>query len=163
MNKTIIDFFIILVLWIIHLSFFTQFTVLTLINLPLLYILLRIAFNYQTNLWWLVIFTGLLNDSYSLHFFGTYVILYLVVAWLTYIILYYFFTNRTLLSLGAGVIIGSIVFKFIQVVLIYFGPLLSVNVLWLYMQKLFLSILLESFILLCLIIIMNLFFHKKHV
>jgi len=163
MNKITIDFFIILALWILHLSFFSLFSAFTFINLPLLYILLRIAFNYQTNLWWLVIFIGLLNDMYSLYYFGTYLTLYLVIAWLSYIILYYFFTNRTLLSLGTGVITGSIVFKFIQLVLVYFGSSLTVSVLWLYMQNLFLSILFESFILVSLIIILNLFLYKKNV
>lgn len=163
MNRIVLDFFIILILWIFHLSLFSQFTFLIFINLPLLYILLRIAFAYRFNLWWLVIFVGLLNDIYSTYFFGFYLILYLIVAWFTYIILYFFFTNRTLLSLATGVIIGSIVFKFIQLLLINFNSSITINLLWFYMQNLFFSVFIEGLVLFCFVISLNIFFSKRHV
>ncbi len=163
MNKLIVDFFVILLLWILHVSFFNQFTFLIFINLPLLYVLLRIAFAYQMNHWWLVIFVGLLNDIYSLYFFGFYLVLYLVVAWFTYIILYFLFTNRTLLSLAAGVIIGSIVFKFIKLLLISFKFSFDFYLLWYYIQNLFITVFVESLILFAFVIIFNLIFSKKHV
>jgi hypothetical protein len=163
MTKIIIDSLVILLLWILHLTFFSQLTTLIFLNLPLLYLLLRIAFSYQKNLWWLVILIGLLNESYSTYYYGTYLLIYLIVAWLAYIILYYFFTNRTLLSLGAGVIISSIVFKFIQLIMVYFDSNVSIDLLWFYMQKLFIAAFIESIILIVLIIILNFFTAKKYV
>lgn len=163
MNKNFVDYFIILVLMVLQLTFFSKFILLIFINLPLLYILLRLAFNYQPTIWWLVIFTGLLNDIYSLHFFGTYLILYLVVAWFSYIILYYFFTNRTLFSLTIGIIISLLVFKFSQLILTYFISSFSISILWAYMQKLFFSISVEVIFLFVFIIITNLLFRKKYV
>ncbi len=163
MNRLILDFLVILLLWFLHITFFGQLSVLTFLNLPLLYLLLRLAFNYKSNIWWLAIFLGLLNDLYSLYYFGFYLVIYLVTTWLTYVILHYFFTNRSLFSLILGVIIGLSIFKFIQLIIIYFNSSFNVALLWLYMKNIFISLVGEVLVLFIFIFLANLFFHKKNV
>ncbi len=163
MNKTLIlDFFIFIICWLGHITFFTQLPALALLNIPLLYILLRIALAYEKNLWFLILFGGLLASIYAFQPWGLYLFFYPVACAFTYLTLYYLFTNRSLWSLTLGVFIGLVIFKFLEIISYYLTANIGLLALWSLAQKVIFTMGIEIIIVFILLLSLNFFTLRRY-
>ena len=109
-----------LFLLVLQLGFFGQ-TLFSLINLALIFSLYLLIDRYQNSLWWLVIIVAVILDSFTTFRFIT-LIVFLLVAWLIYMISKAWITNRSLYTILFLGILGSIIYKIsLLVMTILFG------------------------------------------
>jgi hypothetical protein len=158
----IIEAIILLVLWFLQLTLVFQTNLNAWLNLPLLYILFLIAVSYRQQLWWLVIILGLLTEIYTYNFFGLQLVIILVVCWLTYIMLYYLFTNRTFFSFLLSIISGLTIYKFAELLLYYFTSNILATQAFAFSKQIGFSLLVELVLIVVFLFITRLFFSRSH-
>jgi|GEM_PF-3102268 len=158
----VIDIIFLLFLWLLQLTLVTQTNVNGFLNLPLLYILLRFAVSYNAQIWWLTLLLGVLTEMYMAGFFGIQLLVIFGVSWLTYVILFYLFTNRTFFSFLLSIMSGLTIYKFSELLIYYFTSQTTVFEAFVLTKQIGISLMVEAGLIIVFLFISSLFFTKSY-
>jgi hypothetical protein len=158
----VIDIIFLLFLWLVQLTLVVHTNLNGFLNLPLLYILLRFAVSYNAQIWWLILLLGVLTEIYVTGFFGVQLLVIFGVSWLTYVILFYLFTNRTFFSFLLSIMSGLTIYKFSELLIYYFTSQTTVVQAFVLTKQIGISLMVEAGLIIVFLFISSLFFTKSY-
>jgi len=158
----VIDIIFLLFLWLLQLTLVVYTNLNGFLNLPLLYILLRFAVSYNSQIWWLVLLLGVLTEIYVTSFFGVQLLVIFGISWLTYVILFYLFTNRTFFSFLLSIMSGLTIYKFSELLIYYFTSQTTVAQAFVFTKQIGVSLMVEAGLIIVFLFVSSLFFTKSY-